>query len=76
MLRVKEQADIAARMKEKATQDKMLIVKAGMQKQMLEQEKLREQANEEYQKERAMVDATINRMIQEDLAALELEKAR
>lgn len=30
MLRVKEQADIAARMKEKATQDKMLIVKAGM----------------------------------------------
>lgn len=43
---------------------------------MLEQEKLREQANEEYQKERAMVDATINRMIQEDLAALELEKAR
>ena len=41
----------------------MLVVKAGMQQQMLEHEMLRKQAHEEYEKERAMVYATINRMI-------------
>jgi hypothetical protein len=35
---------------------------------MQEREKLREQANLEYLKERAQVDAIISRMVEEDMA--------
>jgi hypothetical protein len=51
-------------------------MKHEVQNQMIERERQREMAYEEYSKERAQVDATINRMVQEDLESLRIQKMK
>lgn len=52
MLRRKEQADQAARNKAIAKQEQLFDMKRNVQEQMIEREKLREQAYQEYAAER------------------------
>lgn len=53
---------------------KALQAKAELQAQMIERERMRQTAYEEYAKERAGVDAIINRMVAEDHESLRIQK--
>ena len=76
MLRRKEQADQAARNKAIAKQEQLFDMKRNVQEQMIEREKLREQAYQEYAAERQQVDAIINRMIDEDHEMMRITKMK
>jgi len=51
-------------------------MKKDVQQQMIERERLREQAYEEYVTERKQVDAIINKMIDEDHEMLRINKMK
>ena len=51
-------------------------MKKDVQSQMVEREKLRDQAYQEYVKEREMVDQIINKMIQEDHEMMKINKMK
>lgn len=51
-------------------------MKRNVQEQMIEREKLREQAYQEYAAERGQVDAIINRMIDEDHEMMRITKMK
>jgi hypothetical protein len=51
-------------------------MKRDVQQQMIEREKLREQAYEEYVKERQQVDSIINKMIEEDHEMMRINKMK
>lgn len=76
MLRRKELADQAARDKAVAKQSQLFDMKRNVQEQMIEREKLREQAYQEYAAERQQVDAIINRMIDEDHEMMRITKMK
>ena len=50
--------------------------KAQLQQQMIEREERRDQAYQEYSKEKEGVDDTVNRMIAEDQEALRLQRVK
>ena len=54
----------------------MFDAKKHVQQQMIEREQQRQQAYEEYAKERGQVDAIIQRMINEDHEMLRLQRAK
>jgi hypothetical protein len=76
MLRRKELADELYRQKEAEKLQQLLLMKSHVQQQMIEREQLREQAYEEYARERAQVDAIINRMIEEDHESIRLNRMK
>lgn len=76
MLRRKEQADNAARAAAHNKQEQLFDMKRNVQEQMIEREKLREQAYQEYAAERGQVDAIINRMIDEDHEMMRITKMK
>ena len=51
-------------------------MKADVQNQMIDREKLRQEAYQEYQNERKQVDAIINKMIDEDHEMLRINKMK
>ena len=53
-----------------------LEAKAQLQQQMIEREERRDQAYQEYSKEKEGVDDTVNRMIAEDQEALRLQRVK
>ena len=76
MLRRKELADQAARDAAYKKQEQLFDMKRQVQDQMIEREKLREQAYQEYAAERQQVDAIINRMIEEDHELMRITKMK
>jgi hypothetical protein len=76
MLRRKELADKAARDAAQRKQEQLFDMKRNVQEQMIEREKLREQAYQEYAAERQQVDAIINRMIEEDHEMMRITKMK
>lgn len=76
MLRRKEQADIKKRQDDEQKNQQLVSAKKQVQQQMIDREMLREQAFEEYSKERQQVDAIIQRMINEDHEMLRLQRQK
>ena len=76
MLRRKELADQAARDAAFKKQEQLYDMKRQVQDQMIEREKLREQAYQEYAAERSQVDSIINRMIEEDHELMRITKMK
>ena len=76
MLRRKEQADIKKRQDDEQKNQQLISAKKQVQQQMIDREMLREQAFEEYSKERQQVDAIIQRMINEDHEMLRLQRQK
>lgn len=65
-----------AREEQYAKQVKMWEMKSQVQMQMQEREKLRDEAQFEYLRERDQVDAIINKMIQEDHELMRINKMK
>jgi predicted solute-binding protein len=63
MLRKKEMADAAARRAAEEKQQQMFNMKHQVQQQMQDREGLRNEAQNEYLRERDQVDTIINKMI-------------
>lgn len=76
MLRRKENADIAARNAAQNKQEQLFDMKRNVQEQMIDRERLREQAYQEYASERSQVDSIINRMIDEDHEMMRITKMK
>ena len=76
MLRRKEQADNQARQAAQQKKDQLYSLKRDVQGQMVERERLREEAFKEYCKEREMVDNIIQKMIQEDHELVRINKMK
>ena len=76
MLRRKELADEQQRKQNYEKQNQMYALKNDVQQQMIEKEKLRQAAYEEYQKERTQVDNIINKMIEEDHEMMRINKVK
>ena len=76
MLRRKEAGDIAQYEHQMMKKDQAYGVKRDVQAQMVERERLREDAYKEYVAERQQVDNVINRMIEEDLEMMRLQKTK
>lgn len=75
-LRRKELADQQARQAAQDKTNQLYSTKRDVQQQMIEREKLREQAFLEYAKEREQVDAIINKMIDEDHEMMRINKMK
>lgn len=56
--------------------EKMQATKEGIQEQLMEMQRKKEEAFQEYAREREMVDGIIQRMIQEDMENLQLHKQK
>ena len=76
MLRRKEQGDLAHLYKEQEKRDHRFEIKKDIQSQMIDRERLREDAYQEYLRERGMVDNTVQRLINEDLELLRINKMK
>lgn len=72
----KEKADSDARQAAFEKQQQLFTLKKDIQQQMIHREQLREDALAEYQKERANVDAIINKMIEEDHEMIRINKMK
>jgi len=55
-----------------AKQDALISNKRSIQEQMVEREKLRAEAYQEYVKEKSQVDAVIQKMIDEDMEMMRI----
>lgn len=75
-LRRKELADQQARQAAHQKTQQLYNTKRDVQQQMIEREKLREQAYQEYAREREQVDAIINKMIDEDHEMMRINKMK
>ena len=76
MLRRKEQEDLRKKREAEEKTEQMKEAKREIQQQMIDREKLREQAYQEYAKERQQVDSIIQRMINEDHEMLRLQRQK
>lgn len=76
MLRNNEISIQRARQLEWEKQQEALRMKHEIQNQMIDREKLRDEAQQEYIKEREQVDAIINKMIQEDHEMMRITKMK
>ena len=75
-LKRKELADLQAKEASQQKTRQLYAMKNEVQNQMIEREKLREQAYLEYAKEREQVDAIINKMIDEDHEMMRINKMK
>ena len=75
-LRQKEIGDLAAKRHREDKASQMLHIKSEVQNQMQERETLRDQAHQEYLREREQVDAIINKMIHEDHEMMRINKVK
>ena len=76
MLRRKEMADLQERAQTADKRARLVDMKNQVQEQMIQREKLREDAYAEYSKERQQVDNVVNKMIEEDLEMRRLQKIK
>jgi len=72
MLKLMEQQNAARRAEMQAKQDALISNKRSIQEQMVEREKLRAEAYQEYVKEKSQVDAVIQKMIDEDMEMMRI----
>jgi len=73
MLKLMEQQNAARRAEMQAKQDALISNKRSIQEQMVEREKLRAEAYQEYLKEKSQVDAVIQKMIDEDMEMMRIQ---
>jgi hypothetical protein len=76
MLRRKEEGDRLEREKNYQQKVKLLSTKSEVQAQMMERERLKEEAYQEYVREREQVDQIVSKMIQEDMEMMKLSKIK
>jgi len=72
MLKLMEQQNAARRAEMQAKQEALISNKRSIQEQMVEREKLRAEAYQEYVKEKSQVDAVIQKMIDEDMEMMRI----
>lgn len=76
MLKMMEQQNAARRAEMQAKQDALNSNKKSIQEQMVEREQLRAEAYQEYVKEKAQVDAVIQKMIDEDMEMMRIQQQK